>query len=728
MDINLVVSRFEAVKPTTPGQWLARCPNHEDSHASLCIGLGDKGAVIKCQAGCATESVLKKVGLKMSDLFFDEPNKESYIVKEYDYLDADGRLLYQAVRMEPKAFRQRRPDPENPGEWLWSTKGIERVIYRLPGILDACQKHRPVVIVEGEKDADSVFSLGLDATTNVGGAGKWRPEYSAVLAGANVIIIPDRDEPGRAHGVQVALSLKQIAATVKVIDGGTVADLQAMIAAAPIWEPPTEKPTTDPAVIDSGAYPLDDSGQADLFELVYRNKIKYDHKRSKWFVWRPNETSGGRWDLDETGEITRLARIVADIRLKDAETAPESTDGQRKEKKQLERFAKQARSLFGLQAATKLAGCHEAIAVDGSGWDRNSWLLGVKNGVIDLKTGKLMKNQHDLYITKYCNVDYNGMYETPKRWTQFMSEIFGGDEKLVGYVQRALGYSLTAETNEQCYFMFYGTGGNGKSTLFGVIRDILGPYTVNLPFTAFELNKSPSIPSDLAMLPGARLLTALEPSSNSRLDPLRIKTLSGEDAITARRLYENEFTFKPSCKMWFSVNTKPNIYDDTNGFWRRVRLIALLQQFNPNMDKRLKEILASEYSQILSWMVLGCIEWQAVGLLTPPEIVAYTDDYRADQDPFGQFIKEEVILDTNEKIKVAHLYSAYKNWAEKEGYSEKEIFSRVSFARKMGNRYPRKHFVSGDYFMGIRTNMTVIQGGKTDSKKDQGFFNDAKDE
>jgi putative DNA primase/helicase len=229
MRIEDILSRLEGVKPRADGGYQARCPAHKDDNPSLSISIGDNGGtVIYCQAGCDVADVLAAVRLKMSDLFNDSfkaptsptPKKakdRGVIVKTYDYTDAGGNLLYQVVRLNPKGFYQRRPNPERPGEWINNLDGVSRVLYRLPAILAAVQAGDPIYVCEGEKDADAVAALGLCSTTNVSGAGKWKDEYSTVLRGANVVILPDADKPGRDHADKVALSLFGKARSIKVV-------------------------------------------------------------------------------------------------------------------------------------------------------------------------------------------------------------------------------------------------------------------------------------------------------------------------------------------------------------------------------------------------------------------------------------------------------------------------------------------------------------------------------
>lgn len=194
--------------------WIARCPAHEDNHASLSISQGAKGAVVHCHAGCKPEEIVERLGFALADLFDETISDKPRIVAEYDYRDEQGARLYQSVRMLPKDFRQRRPGEG--GGWEWNLQGVRRVLYRLPELL-AAPKGTTVYVVEGEKDVDALTCLGLVATTNVGGAGKWRPEYGDALRGRPVVILPDNDDAGAAHGLMVAKALGGIAASTKVV-------------------------------------------------------------------------------------------------------------------------------------------------------------------------------------------------------------------------------------------------------------------------------------------------------------------------------------------------------------------------------------------------------------------------------------------------------------------------------------------------------------------------------
>lgn len=216
--LELVLERIEGVRRSGAG-FSARCPAHEDRHASLSVSEGEDGrALIRCHAGCSAEDVCAALGLDVAELFpREERTNGRGIVARYPYVDEEGGLLFEAVRFSPKDFRQRRPDGR--GGWDWRLGDARRVLYRLPELLAAVERGETVYIVEGEKDVHALERVGLVATCNPMGAGKWRPEHAETLRGAaRVVVIPDADKAGRSHAEEVAGSLASSGVDVRVVD------------------------------------------------------------------------------------------------------------------------------------------------------------------------------------------------------------------------------------------------------------------------------------------------------------------------------------------------------------------------------------------------------------------------------------------------------------------------------------------------------------------------------
>jgi putative DNA primase/helicase len=274
-----IAQRCDQAHQTATG-WQACCPAHEDSTPSLAITPGRDKVLLKCHAGCTVNAIVAALGMTMADLFLrpTTPNTTKHIVKVYDYLDANGHVLHQTVRYaDPKDFKQRRPDPAKPGDYIWSLKGIEPVLYHLPDVLAAVHRGETVYLCEGEKDAVNVQALGLTATTNPMGAASWRTSYTETLRGAAVVLLPDHDEAGQKRTAKVAPALYGTVASLKVLElpglaehgdvsdwlaaGGTRASLEALVDATPVWTPtarltpargtpPTDTPAPDAASED----------------------------------------------------------------------------------------------------------------------------------------------------------------------------------------------------------------------------------------------------------------------------------------------------------------------------------------------------------------------------------------------------------------------------------------------------------------------------------------------
>lgn len=259
--VETVLARVNNVREQGAG-WIACCPAHEDKNPSLSIGEGENGKVLlKCFAGCRPAAICEVIGLTMSDLMGLATNTSPGPLKRfeeaYDYRDEAGNLLFQVIRYEPKTFRQRRPNEA--GGWVFNIKGIRRVPYRLPELLQNLEE--VVFVVEGEKDVHALEGISCLATCNAGGGLKWDRAHAIHLKDRNVVILPDNDQTGRQHAEQVAESLQDIAKEVKLVPlpdlpekgdvsdwiaaGGTKERLIQFVLDAPLWEA-KEQPNPEP--------------------------------------------------------------------------------------------------------------------------------------------------------------------------------------------------------------------------------------------------------------------------------------------------------------------------------------------------------------------------------------------------------------------------------------------------------------------------------------------------
>jgi len=319
---------------------------------------------------------------------------------------------------------------------------------------------------------------------------------------------------------------------------------------------------------------------------------------------------------------------------------------------------------------------------------------------MDLTTGRLRPGSQDDRISMHSLVAYDPNAECP-RWESFVREIFGSDDDLIDYVQRAAGYSLTGDTSEQCHFICWGPGANGKTTFQRVHRELLGDYAANTPFSTLEVNNRYAIPNDLAALYGKRLVTASELNESVRLNEARLKMLAGEDPVTARFLHSEFFTFVPVAKFWLSVNHKPMVNDDSTGFWRKIRLIPFTQTFEGRANKDLKAELRREYPGILAWMVRGCLAWQDRGLAPPDVVRIATETYRSESDPLAAFLAERCIAGEEMSTRASDLYREYQRWADDRGLKDRERLTSTKFGRLISTRFQKKQVSAGNLYLGI---------------------------
>jgi putative DNA primase/helicase len=446
-------------------------------------------------------------------------------------------------------------------------------------------------------------------------------------------------------------------------------------------------PTT---AADVNSIPLTEAGAAERFVHLHGNDLRYDHRRRRWLVWQ-----GHRWAPDTDAAVTRIALEFSRHWQHDA---LEISDTRRR--KDTFTFAIALERRDRLTSLLAFARDLKPIADAGDRWDADPWLLGVPNGVLDLRTGTLRPGARNDRLTMSTAAAYNATATCPQ-WEQFLTDVFENNADLVAFVHRAVGYSLTGDTGEQCLFFCHGAGSNGKGTLLNTLRHIvLGDYGHALPFSALEYDPRPGAASnELAALFGRRFVVSSEASESRRLDEGRVKWITGCDPIRARFLYCESFEFVPAAKFWLAANHKPIVRDDSHGFWRRMRLIPFTRVFG--VDATLGGRLAAEASGILAWAVRGCLDWQQQGLCPPTAVVQATADYQRDSDPLGQFVDEALDLEPAAQVRAADLYDHYRLWADQHRLSERERLTATTFGRKASERFEAVKTKSGKVYLGI---------------------------
>jgi len=464
----------------------------------------------------------------------------------------------------------------------------------------------------------------------------------------------------------------------------------------------------DVAPTDPGEFNPTDSGNAEVMAALYGDRLRFAHLPSTtgdtkggFLVW-----SGHRWAPVETGEVDRMALAVARQRQA-AALKVEDPD----RRKAALTWAMQSESAYRRHAMADLVRSELPIATRFADYDQDQWLLGCDNGVVDLRTGELRPGLQSDMLTKSVGYPFDPTADCP-RWRRFLDEVFGGDRDLVGFLQRAVGYSLTGDTREQCLFLCHGSGANGKSTMLSTLRHVLGDYAANTPFSTFEWDRSNTNTNDVAGLVGRRLVTAAETSEARRLNEARVKAVTGNDPMTCRLLYAEYFTYTPTFKVFLAMNALPKVVGTDEGLWRRVRLLPFRVSFKGRADKTLDTQLRAERAGILNWGIDGALQWQATGDLQPPAaVVDATLAYRMESDIVGRFLSDATMPLQSGMVRASDLYRAYGKWCEDAG--ERPI-SGTSFGLRLGEKgFDKKRATAGMYYAGLVlvTEETAPSGG-----------------
>jgi len=774
MEFLDIKNHFESIKDTGKNRFTCLCPAHTDNNNSLEVWLDDNDYIaIKCYAGCNINQVLSSIKLQKKDLVTEnaakrfkekkqvensqnnntknktnqkkptekptenerttnKPQQKLNIVKEYNYVNKDNLLLYQVLRLEPKSFRMRQLGAN--GKWIYNLNNVQKVLYQLPNVIDAVKNNKTIYIVEGEKDVDNLISLGLVATTNVGGASakindsKWLPEYNEYFKGANVVVIPDFDEPGLRHAYNLYSNLYQVANNIKFgilpnvpKDKYDVSDvikhynvktkeellsniifqdihsfeeyLSGMQLDTIMNHQKTDlEPSSNIEDYDMIAghpygfcqktgyrvYTITDFGHAHRVCHLLVDKVRYNKSNDKWYIW-----NGSLWVCDSTNSLfTDLIKLSLDS-IKFSKAIINSDGFIEKSKKLIYRAYSDTMQRRNFNAIINFLKDFSELAILQSQLDCNVNLFNLKNGTYDLEKIELKPHSQGDLLSKQTNIYYNDK-ATCFAWLDFLDTIFDNDKELISFVQRAVGLTLSGASYEEVLFFCYGAGKNGKSIFFNVLKLLFGDYykKANVEMI-LQQNNGNKIPNDVAALPGARLVVFSEIPADRRFNESLLKDLTGNDDIQARFLHKEFFEFKPTHTLWLYGNHKPIIRGSDYGIWRRMVMIPFTVTISKEKQVPAATLLKqfeNELPGILNWAIEGYKQYQEIGLNPPTKVQSATNQYKDESDTVLDFINECCITDIVETIKSKDLYIAYSIFCrENEDYKlkNKSFFNKI---------------------------------------------------
>ncbi len=449
-----------------------------------------------------------------------------------------------------------------------------------------------------------------------------------------------------------------------------------------------------------GGRALSDLGNAERFVDRHGANVRFDVVAEQWLEW-----DGTRWTRDtRRGVIRRGWETVRAIHSEASGAGDPDTA------KAIGKHAIGSEKSDRIAALLKVAQSSASVVIEPDQFDVDPWALCVQNGVVDLQTGTLRPHRREDLFTRIAPITFDADAKCP-RFDQFFEEIFLGDKGLIEFAWRSIGYSLTADTREQCFFFCYGTGSNGKTKLFEILQRLLGSYGHTADFSTFTANDKPTAGTprpDLVRLRGMRLVSAAEADQQVRFSEATLKKITGEDPVTARDMYEREQTFTPILKLWLMANHKPRVNESNHGFWRRVRLIPFDAKFDVGgktpPDKTLVGTLRAELPGVLAHAVRACIDWQRNGLGMSDAVTNATAEYRTDSDPVGRFLDAWYTTGHDRAIRVraTELHMRYCEWASANGAHAftANVFSVRMEERK--DRIPKVRPGGSAWYVGIR--------------------------
>ena len=399
---------------------------------------------------------------------------------------------------------------------------------------------------------------------------------------------------------------------------------------------PSQRPVQAADIVTEDAAAL-------AFTKKYCDTLRYCHSSGQWYEW-----TGSHWQPDQIAKAFNWARQL--IRQM-AKSEPDKV-----------RYVTSKVSFAS--GVEKYSQRDPALSVTAKDWDAHPFLLATPNGTIDLKSGILRTAKPEEGLTKLTAVAPAETAYCPL-WLKFLGEATGDDAGLVRFLQQWCGYCLTGDIREHALCFVYGPGGNGKSVFLNVVSKILGDYSTHAAMDTFTASRNDRHSTELAMLKGARMVTASETEEGRPWAESKIKALTGGDPITAHFMRQDYFTFLPEFKLMIAGNHQPALHNVDDGVRRRFNIIPFTRK--PDQpDQELESKLMLEAPEILSWMIEGCLDWQANGLSRPDSVTAATREYFEEQDLFGQWMDDCCDAEVGNTYKTGtsgELFARWKSYA-----------------------------------------------------------------
>jgi putative DNA primase/helicase len=470
-------------------------------------------------------------------------------------------------------------------------------------------------------------------------------------------------------------------------------------------------------------------GDAELFVEFYRDKYVFDPKESKnenIFVfngrfWEQDQHKQRYIDFEEIAKIYELEAKRAEDQYKwEIDNLNKKDHVTEEDEKRIKNIEVYFRGLYGrcfqLRTNKRRSSVFETISSFLSfkhEWDCIISFLPCQNGIVDLKTGKLLEFKREQYIRKVSPISYNSESDC-KKFKRFLKDITLGDEELENFLHRLLGYAILGIPKEERVFYFFGAGRNGKGTLMNVVQHVLGPLAKTFPSEMLLIQKNPpssSAPNpEMANLAGIRLAVFSEINEGRKVDAAKVKNLSGQDIIPCRRLFSNaDLQIRPTHTMILQTNFKPKADSDDFGLWSRNVLVPFNARFvkepqkkndyeRPIKENLKNELIEEESPGILNWLIEGCLEYQRVGLQIPKCVINETEMYRIENDGIGCFLNQMCVQDPSFSTPCQRMIEAIQRYCQEE---RKEVPTRNAISTYLKGKFTCQKTNNGNIWKGI---------------------------
>jgi putative DNA primase/helicase len=450
--------------------------------------------------------------------------------------------------------------------------------------------------------------------------------------------------------------------------------------AAAFWELVEQARPVDPELLPEDWALNGDAGRtetANARRLIERfgHLVRWVGPWEKWLYW-----DGKRWKVDQTVRLQSLGKKIASALWKEfGSLMSEGKCSSDKMQNALKCFIRTSNSAPGVRNMVTLARSEPGVAIEPAELNTHPWFLNVLNGTLDLRTGKLQPHNQDDHLTQLAPVVFDPAATCPL-WKKFVKDVLQAGE--AGYMQRAVGYSLTGDVREQLLLFLYGIGSNGKTTFIETIKKVLGvDYSMKAAPELLLSKEKEAHPTGRMDLFGMRFVACVETESGRRLNETFVKEATGGDSIRGRKCFENNWEFDATHKLWMAGNYKPIVKGKDYGIWRRIKTIEFGAKFDEsNVDKTLPKKLEAELPGILNWAIEGCLAWQQDGMQEPESVRLATESYQREMDTVGQFLEEYCEFIPKAWTSTKGLYSAYQ-----EAFSDPTL-SLPEFGKDLSNR------------------------------------------